>query len=181
MNPALSLLTLAFILHQAPAAGAAEPVLAPVPLNPQVATPVTTDEAQQVKALLDQLPPSQSTVWRYIAQTKGTGTAVSPDELKAANAGLTKVRDLIPQLRKLLKVGTSVFSYPSLLAHGDITYQIIKGSGGNPFAEPAAPAEYGYRLYMGIPKSEFTHIYDFELLFDSQGVVRAINSVDWKK
>jgi hypothetical protein len=181
MNPALSLLTLAFILHQAPAVGAAELAPAPVTLTPQVATPVTADEAQQVKALLDQLPPSQATVWRYIAQTKGKGNNVSPEELRAADESLAKVREVIPKLRKLLKVGTSVFNYPSLLAHGDITYQIIKASGANSFAEPAAPVEYGYRLYMGIPKSEFTHIYDFELLFDSQGVIRAINSVDWKK
>lgn len=170
MKLALPLLTFALLLHQSPVIRAA----APVP------TPVSEEESRNVKALLDQLPPSQSTVWRYIALTKNTDSKVNLEELKAANASLTKVREVIPQLRKLLKVGTSVFSYPSLLAHGDINYQIIKGSGANSFAEPNAPVEYGYRLYMGIPKSEFTHIYDFELLFDSQGVIRAINSVDWK-
>lgn len=172
MKLALPLLTFALLLHQAPVISAAAPTPAPAP--------VSEEESRNVKALLDQLPPSQATVWRYVGLTKGSGNHVSPEELKAANAGLTKVRDLIPQLRKHLKVGASVFSYPSLLAHGDITYQIIKGNGANSFAEAGAPVEYGYRLYMGIPKSEFTHMYDFELIFDSQGVIRAINSVDWK-
>jgi hypothetical protein len=171
MKLALPLLVFALLLHQAPVIRAADPAL----------TTVSEEESRDVKALLDQLPPSQATVWRYIAQTKGKGNNISPEELKAADASLAKVREVIPKLRKLLKVGTSVFNYPSLLAHGDITYQIIKASGADSFAESAAPVEYGYRLYMGIPKSEFTHIYDFELLFDSQGVIRAINSVDWKK
>lgn len=170
MKLALPLLAFALLLHQVPVTKAADPT----------PTPVTEEESRSVKALLDQLTPSQATVWRYIALTKGTGNNSNPDELKAANASLAKVREVIPQLRKRLKVGTSVFSYPSLLAHGDINYQIIKGTGANPSAEAGASVEYGYRLYMGIPKSEFTHIYDFELFFDSQGVIRAINSVDWK-
>lgn len=172
MNPAAALLSVTIFLLQAPVLRAAEPVNAPVP--------VSEEDSRNVKALLDQLPPSQSTVWRYVALTKDTGSHVSPEEIKAADVSLAKVREVIPQLRKLFKAGTSVFNYPSLLAHGDITYQIIKGGGANSFAEPNAPVEYGYRLYMGIPKSEFTHLYDFELIFDSQGIIRAINSVDWK-
>lgn len=171
MKLALPLLCLALLLHQAPVIRAA----APTP------TPVTEEESRDVKALLDQLPPSQSTVWRYIAQTKGKGNNVSPEELKAADESLAKVREVIPQLRKLLKVGASVFSYPSLLAHGDINYQIIKGTGASPSPEPGTPVEFGYRLHMGIPKDEFTHIFDFEVIFDSQGVIRSINSVDWKQ
>lgn len=170
MKLALPLLAFALLLHRVPVTRAAEPT----------PTPVTEEESRSVKALLDQLPPSQSTVWRYIALTKGTGNNGAPEESKAANASLAKVREVIPQLRKLLKVGTSVFSYPSLLAHGDINYQIIKGTAANAAAEADVPVEYGYRLYMGIPKSEFTHVYDFELFFDSQGIIRAINSVDWK-
>ncbi|WP_038168024.1 hypothetical protein [Verrucomicrobium sp. BvORR106] len=181
MNPAaLHLLTVAAILLQAPIVGAKEPIPSPTQPSPSTASPVTDDEARLVKALLDQLPPSQTTLWRHIAQVKGTGPQVTEDQLKFANANLEKVREIIPQLRKSLKVGASIFSYPGLLAHGDITYQIIKGGGRDAFAEPAAPVEYGYRFYIGIPKSEFSHIYDFELLFDSQGIIRTINSVDWK-
>lgn len=143
---------------------------------------VTPDEAKQVKTLLNDLP-KQQTLWRYLDVTKDQKSTSSQAEVDAAIAGVKKAHDTVPKLRKLMKVGASVFAYPSLLAHGDITYQVIKDGDGDPFAPSPTkrPPEYGYRLYVGLPVEEFVHPYDFEIIFDTKGIIQAINGVDWKK
>lgn len=143
---------------------------------------VAPEDAKQVEALLDDLP-SQRTLWRYLGITKDQKSASSQAEIDAALAGVRKAHELVPKLRSMLKVGTSVFAYPSLLAHGDITYVIIKAGSGDPFASAPSrePPEYGYRLYVGLPIQEGIFKYDFEVLFDSKGIIQAINGVDWKK
>ena len=143
---------------------------------------VAPDDAKQVETLLDDLP-SQRTLWRYLGITKDQKSASSQAEIDAALAGVKKAHELVPKLRSMLKVGASVFAYPSLLAHGDITYVIIKAGIGDPFASSPSrePPEYGYRLYVGLPIQEGIYKYDFEVVFDTKGIIRAINGVDWKK
>lgn len=145
-------------------------------------------EAAEVKTLLNILPP-QSVIWRDFGLLRQQPPSPDGAAVSSANSTMKTVREMIPKIRKLLKPGVSIFAYPSLLAHGDITYTVIKHATGaeDPFASTALrsteskAAEFGYRLYMGIPKSEFAHPFDFEILFDSTGIIRAINSVDWKK
>ncbi len=145
-------------------------------------------ETAEVTALLNALPP-QRVIWQDIWLLRQQPPSADVAAVASANRTMKTVRELIPKLKKLLKPGVSIFEYPSLLAHGDITYTVIKYAEGaeNPFASTSSrsaeskPAEYGYRLYLGIPKSEFMHPFDFEILFDSTGIIRAINSVDWKK
>ena len=87
------------------------------------AAPVGTDVAK----LLAELPSQQSlraakdAVAATFAGTPPSGTAgKSAEEISAANSLIEKTKEIIPKVRSLIVVGSSVFDYPGLLAHGDM-------------------------------------------------------------
>ena len=98
-------------------------------------------------------------------------------DLKLEKEQIEIAKKVIPELRKLLTIDTSVFSYPGLLAHGSISFVAISGGG---FTDE--PAEYGYSLLLGIPGGgESVHTYEFRLLFDDKGVIREIQDIRYKR
>ncbi len=140
---------------------------------------VSAETATKVKSLLSELPP-QAKLWQYHALVNNPPKDAGGGEQRITEARqqVAKAHEIIPQVRKLLKVGASVFSYPSLLAHGDITCQSI--GKGNPFAANVNN-EMGYRLYMGLPVGITRHTFDLEILFDSAGTIREIAEVHGKE
>jgi hypothetical protein len=83
------------------------------------------------------------------------------------------------EIKGLLIVGSSVFSYPGLLASGEISY--VELSGRDPFAANTTkqvPEKWGYALDIGIPQA--TH-QEFRVLFNEEGHILAICHVPNKR
>jgi hypothetical protein len=143
--------------------------------------PVPKSDVTEVVALLNRLP-SQQTIWREYHLLQQNPPKAPKAEIEAAQKTMDTVKEVVPKLRKLLKTGVSVFTYPTLLAHGDVTWTIITPVSKlrEPDHDPKS-VEWGYRLYVGMPVEEFVHPYDFQVLFDSTGTIRSIEGVDWKR
>jgi hypothetical protein len=143
--------------------------------------PVPKSEITEVVALLERLP-SQQTIWRVYRLLQQHSPTAPKAEIEGAQMTMNTVKEVVPKLRKLLKTGVSVFTYPTLLAHGDVTWTIITPVSKlrEPDHDPKS-VEWGYRLYVGTPAAEFVHPYDFQVLFDSTGTIRSIDGVDWKQ
>ncbi|MDB6118776.1 MAG: hypothetical protein JWO08_2557 [Verrucomicrobiaceae bacterium] len=96
-------------------------------------------------------------------------TLVSREE---ATAILRKAQNAFNQLRTTLKVGTSIFDYPGILALG--TPAFSGGANGN------------YRLKLGIPpgwawaQEQGANPDEFSVDFDSKGVITQIAPVVYK-
>ena len=143
--------------------------------------PVPKSEIAEVVALLDRLP-SQQTIWRQYRLLQEHPPKAPKAEIEGSQKTMDTVKEVVPKLRKLLRTGVSLFTYPTLLAHGVVTWTIItpvsklREHDHNPKS-----VEWGYRLYVGMPVEEFVHPYDFQVLFDSTGTIRSIEGVDWKR
>ncbi len=90
-------------------------------------------------------------------------------ELKRAKESLEQVKEAVPKLRKLIKVGHSVFEYPGLLSRGRISHSELT-------------RESLYTQYIGVylRSSEGSEPYDFEITFNSKGIIQSVKSVVWK-
>lgn len=90
-----------------------------------------------------------------------------PGQLVDAQKVIAKAQEIVPRLRKLIEVGSSVFDYPGLLGRGDIAWH-----------------EYAneYELYLGVylRAQEGRGEYDFKITFDVKGVITGVKSVVWK-
>lgn len=146
--------------------------------TPPIAVPDET--VAKVTKLLEQLPSQHVMRNCQMLVTNPPGKASDPngERVAAARKMVAKVQEIIPELRKHLKVGTSVFSYPGLLAHGEILYLGLWDE--DPFA--ANPRlEMGYRLRMGLPIGYSDHRFEFEVVFDSSGIIRRFAEVESKE
>lgn len=148
-------------------------------------TPISTEIAKEVEALLKELAPQQS-LWRHRESLFAPLTPENKAQQELARKELKKACEIGSKIRELLKVGTSVFDYPSLLAHGDIKYTIIKSDGRNPFDLLAAGIKpldvYGYSLHMmELSVDVFTPKYGYKVLFDSKGIITEIKEVEPRK
>jgi len=89
-------------------------------------------------------------------------------ELKIANSYIEKIKIAVPKLRKLIKVGTSVFNYPGLLSKGYVSYH-----------------EYSkeYEIYIGVYllTHEGSGPYDMQIFFNQNGIIERVETVVWKK
>jgi hypothetical protein len=89
-------------------------------------------------------------------------------ELKRAREAIARAKVIIPQLRKAIKPGTSVFDYPGLLARGSISYD-----------------EYSrkYECYFGVylRREEGCEPYDFRITIDEKGLIKEVMDVIWKE
>lgn len=137
---------------------------------------VSSDTSKEVEQLLAGLP-SQAELRQYYELSLSADATANPADKANATEQLKKFREGTAKLRKLLKVGTSIFAYPGLLAHGDISYLEISGGF---FSPSPTPSKHGYRLFVGLPVRRTTP-YDFEILFGNDGVISAINQVSWKE
>jgi len=114
--------------------------------------------------LLDDIPPTEA-LRRDAALVQRPEAAPNKQDVEDAQKRLAKAKIAIPKLRKLITVGSSVFDYPGLLAHGRITYGA------------------GYRLYFGayFSGAEGHGPYDFNVVFNDTGIITAVDDVRWKK
>ena len=99
--------------------------------------------------------------------------ALGPDDVDNARARIAKAKENVPKLRKLIKLKTSVFDYPGLLARGLITYH-----------NATDPGEVGsYRLWVSADYAGhqmFVQPHEFELYFDDSGIITDVRDVQWK-
>ncbi|MCK5708067.1 MAG: hypothetical protein KAI43_10480 [Candidatus Aureabacteria bacterium] len=130
-------------------------------------------QKQQFIKLLDQLA-RQSILDKYQDIVKHPEKAKYKNELKYAKEEVNKAKKIIPELRKLIKIGNSVFDYPGLIAHGKIQYTVLKQISDVTF-------EKGYILYLGVFfGAEGIRETDFQIVFDENGIITEVNDVDWK-
>ena len=89
------------------------------------------------------------------------------EAVEHARERIEKAKKAIPKIRKLIVIGTSVFDYPGLLAHGRITYD----------------ESSGYDLYFGayFRGGQGSAPYDFWVTFNRKGVVTDVKNVIYKK
>ena len=88
-------------------------------------------------------------------------------ELEQARRIVGLAKEVVPQLRPLIRPGASVFDYRGLLAHGDISWDETSNE---------------YRLYIGVylKGDQGRQPYDFRITFDAKGKVIAVEDVVWK-
>ena len=124
-------------------------------------------KAEFVRLLKDTAPTETLLESKKLLNQPGAET--KREVVEHARERLEKAKRSIPEIRKLIIVGTSVFDYPGLLAHGHITYHEYSDS--------------GYELYFGYWSggSQGTEPNDFRVIFNGKGVITAVESVIWKK
>jgi len=128
-------------------------------------------EAVDVKALAQLLKdiPRQDILYRYAELVKGREKAKTEEELADAKRVVERVKVAVPELRKLIKVGKSVFDYPGLLARGWVTFI------GPP------PPEYSVYIGVYLRIDQGREPYDFRIFFDGEGKITAVEDVIWKE
>ncbi|MEO5961385.1 MAG: hypothetical protein ABIR80_19930 [Opitutaceae bacterium] len=91
----------------------------------------------------------------------------SKNELAAAQAIIEKAKEIIPKLKRLISVGSSVMDYPGLIARGDITW---------------SQSLQEYEIYLGVNLrgAEGIGSHDFKIIVDAKGVITSIRDVAWK-
>ena len=89
----------------------------------------------------------------------------SEEEMKEANKAVAKAKEIVPQLRKLIVAGRTVFDYPGLLGRGAITWN--------------SP---DYDLYLGVylRSDQGCEPYDMRITFDQKGKILTVEDVRWK-
>ncbi len=96
-------------------------------------------------------------------------TAPANDKQREANARLKKASEGFQRLRSLLRVGTSVFDYPGLLALSRTRY---------------IEFDHKYAMALGVPSDEVRANGEglqkdmFDLVFDDRGIITAIRPLD---
>jgi hypothetical protein len=123
--------------------------------------------ANDFRELIEKLPP-QAILSKSMSILNNEN--VQGRESKDAEGYYQIAKEIAPKIRKLLKVGTSVFAYPGLLAHGAISYGKIIPKGPNKY-------EFGYSLYVGMSHgTEGIGRSDFKILFDETGIIKSIEN-----
>ena len=86
---------------------------------------------------------------------------------KFALVKINKAKEIVPKLKKAIKVKESLFIYKGLLAKGDVKYR-------KDLQE--------YSLYIGVylRQHEGNEPYDFRIIFDESGIIKEVKKVYWK-
>ena len=134
----------------------------------------TAPAGSDVAKLLVQLPSqralraAQDAVVASFAGTAPRGAAgKSAEEISAANSLIEKTKEIIPKVRSLIAVGSSVFDYPGLIAHGDISW---------------SEDMQEYEIYLGVflLGDQGKGPYDFKVITDAKGIITSVKDVVWK-
>lgn len=125
---------------------------------------------ENIAKLIDELEPA-SVLREKRRITRGEQPPEYNDQdKKHAAETIDKAKEIVPRLRKLLKVGSSIFDYPGLLSKGDIRFN---------------SNEKTYGLYVGVSfvraGGQGSSPYAFTVHFDDKGKILDIADVVWKK
>lgn len=128
------------------------------------AEPLQPDEIAEVKRIVASLP-SLRELSRHRKNSGGPDAATrDPNAYKEAREVLDSVKAAMTRLKTFVKPGTSVFTYPGLLAIGEIRYSppSLHGAlfGGDP-----APIPGRYSIYYGTVGMEMS------IVFDEAGII----------
>ena len=129
---------------------------------------------KQMEQLLDDLP-GQSDLTRYQALVTHPETAKDSGELDRARKKVQLAQERIPKIRALIKVGTSVFDYPGLLAAGRLHYDALREL-------PDRTFEFDYIIYFGVfveSRGEGVGASDFEAVINEKGIITEVRNVRW--
>lgn len=91
----------------------------------------------------------------------------SGEALAFATAQIERAKEVIPKLRPLLTVRSSVFDYPGLLACGEVHWLDYA-------------REYEVRLGVYLRPTEGRGPYDFKVTFDEKGTITSVTDIVWK-
>ena len=123
---------------------------------------------KQLRDFIHSLPPRENVV-ADVALFRG-GTPTEKQKLEAAER-LKKAKDGFEHLKTLLRIGTSVFDYPGLLA----------------LARPRhIESDNKYSMIVGIPPGwnwiheQGTNENEYEIIFDNRGIISELRPVIYK-
>jgi hypothetical protein len=147
---------------------------------PAVAAPATVpvEKAQVVEGLIKKLPP-RSQIRHLQRQSSVALQEGRKADLERLNREIKKIAEIAGEIRSLLVPGMSVFSYPGLLAGGEISY--VPLSGPDPFSVSAdleAKTVWGYALDIGVPNVSHQ---EFRVVFDHSGLILKFQPVPNKR
>jgi hypothetical protein len=143
-----------FIFLATVATLAAEPALKPI---------------QTVSELIQELPPQRvlreaKQLLRRESSVVPESSVTTPQDLERARENVRKAKSVIPNLRKHILEGTSVFDYSGLLSRGSISWN-----------------EYSkvYTMYLGVGTvgDEGTEPFAMLVIFNTQGKISAVRDV----
>lgn len=88
--------------------------------------------------------------------------------LEESKKNIEKAKNIVPKLKELIKIGTSVFDYPGLISKGSIRYNKDMNE---------------YSLYIGVylRRHEGSGPNDFELIFDEKGIIKEVKKCIYKE
>ena len=94
-----------------------------------------------------------------------------PDVRAHARARIEKAKESVPKLRKLIRIGSSIFEYPGLMARGSLLYYRIgtKGTYSLTISATFIGSEAAVRPW------------EFRLEFDDRGTITKISDTRFKK
>jgi hypothetical protein len=129
---------------------------------------VAAEESKDAAALLAQLPSQATLHWARDAVLANRPTKPTDEDVRQASECIATIKKVIPQLRPLIRPGTSVFDYPGLLVHGDLSWsEFLKQ----------------YQIVVGIYLSQEQGIgsFDFAIDFDAKGQILKVDKVIHKE
>jgi hypothetical protein len=140
-------------------------LLAGISLTIAHSQPSELDQEALVQ-LIKQVPsPANLRTYREMIQDKSR-----PDRGAFAREQLAKGRESVPKLRKLIKIGSNIFTYPGLLARGSATYD-HSGTRG----------KYTLVISASLNGAEGRSLpYEFRLEFDDTGTITNLEDIVYK-
>ena len=96
-----------------------------------------------------------------------------PDDVAFAHSQMAKGREAVPKLRKLIKIGTSIFDYPGLVTRGYATYDRRKYDKRGGAYTLVVSASFSGLEGRSLP-------YEFRLEFDDRGLITALEDIVYK-
>ncbi len=135
----------------------------------------TATEMEQVLASMT----SQSDAQKFFHFLYPGDPNTEKAKIEEAKNQLEKYREDRLKVRALVKVGTSIFAYPGILAHGEITYEPSKVRYFEP-RENDKPSDPVYRLFVGLIRNRGKGPENFDIVFGIDGVIREIKTVTSK-
>jgi hypothetical protein len=94
-----------------------------------------------------------------------------PDVREHARSKLEKAKESIPKLRKLIRIGSSIFDYPGLMSRGYLHYNRIGTKG-----------TYSLKISATFIGREAAVLpYEFRLEFDDRGIITKVDDIRYKK
>ncbi len=143
----------------------------------QVVTATSADaDKEEFRKLILQIVTDRE-LQQYLPHRSDPLIQETPIDPAKGREAIAKMKVTVPKLLKLIKVGTSVFDYPGLIAYGTISW-----NGTAPEIPGLEGLQNSYFLTLGVPLGhEGNNPSELEVHFDAKGIITDARNVDLKR